>query len=212
MSQVIKHVTKVAAILLITLYVSSCANPVVEQARTGFISDYSSLKKTSDTSYLYFSPKISSYSSFLIEKPIVLFDQDKRYEGGQFSKEEIDDLVEYYFEHLKEAISKKEGYVLTDKPGKGVARIKVALTAVDETVGALNLTIYTKITGAGLGGAAMEGEILDSITGEQLSAVVQWGNGSRMLRAGFTKLGDAKLQVDKWTQNLRKSIDEAHGK
>ena len=81
--------------------------------------------------------------------------------------------------------------------GKRVARIKVALTAVDETVGALNLTIYTKVTGAGLGGAAMEGEILDSVTGEQLSAVVQWGNGSRILRAGYTKLGDAKLQINK---------------
>lgn len=206
------NITKLPIILLVTMYLSSCASPVAEQTRTGFISDYSSLKKTSDVAYTYLNPKISSYSRFLIEKPVVLFDQDENYEGGQFTNEEIDELVEYYFFHLSEAISKNDGYVITDKAAKGVARIKVALTAVDETVGALNLTIYTKVTGAGLGGAAMEGEILDSVTGEQLSAVVQWGNGSRILRAGYTKLGDAKLQINKWTNNLRKSIDEAHGK
>ncbi|MFT7687359.1 MAG: hypothetical protein ACI9FB_002712 [Candidatus Azotimanducaceae bacterium] len=203
---------KTAAVFLISVYLSGCASPVVEQARTGFISDYSSLAKESDTTYKFSSPKISAYSKFIIERPVVLFNRDGSYEGGEFTKEEIDDLVTYYFEHLVEAISEDDGYVIVDKPGEGVAKIRVALTAVDETVGALNVTIYTKITGAGLGGAAMEGEIVDSITSEQLSAVVQWGNGSRILRAGFTKLGDAKIQINKWTKNLRKRIDDAHGR
>jgi len=76
----------------------------------------------------------------------------------------------------------------------------------------LNLTIYTKITGAGLGGAAMEGELVDSMTGEQLAAVSQWGSGSRILRAGFSHTGDAKILMDRWAKALRKMIDEAHGR
>ena len=58
----------------------------------------------------------------------------------------------------------------------------------------------------------MEGEMVDSVTGEQLAAAVQWGSGSRVLRAGFTKLGDAKLQISRWTKNMRKRIDFAHAK
>ena len=56
----------------------------------------------------------------------------------------------------------------------------------------------------------MEGELLDSVTNEQLAAAVQWGNGSRVLRAGFTKLGDAKLQINRWCKNLRERIDSTH--
>jgi len=82
---------------------------------------------------------------------------------------------------------------------------------VDDTIGALNISIYTKITGAGLGGAAMEGEMVDSMTGEQIAAASRWGSGSRILRAGFTHTGDAKILMDRWAKDLRKSIDEAHG-
>ena len=53
----------------------------------------------------------------------------------------------------------------------------------------------------------MEGEMVDSLTGEQLDAWIRWGSGSRVARAGFTRLGDAKLQIDRWTKDMRKRID-----
>jgi len=45
------------------------------------------------------------------------------------------------------------------------------------------------------------------LTGEQLGAWIRWGSGSRVTRAGFTRLGDAKLQIDQWTKDMRKRID-----
>ena len=93
-----------------------------------------------------------------------------------------------------------------------MATVRWGLTAVDATIGVLNVSIATKITGAGLGGAAMEGEIVDSITGEKIAASIRWGSGSRILRAGITKLGDAKIQVNDWAKALRRRLDEAHGK
>ena len=99
-----------------------------------------------------------------------------------------------------------------EAPGPGTARLHIGITDVDDTIGALNLTIYTKITGAGLGGAAMEGEMVDSVTGEQIVAVIRWGSGSRILRAGFTHTGDAKILMDRWAKGLRQRIDEAHGR
>lgn len=91
-----------------------------------------------------------------------------------------------------------------------LATIRLGITALDATLGALNIALTTKITGAGLGGAAMEGEMVDSHTGKRLAAAIQWGSGSRVLRAGLTRLGDAKLQINCSCKNLRQRIDAAH--
>lgn len=210
MKGTMKRILKISVVALLVAFLVGCANPVTEQERTNFISNYDSLKQVTDTQYAFNGGKLGGYTSFIIDRPKVLFTLQTEGKENVFTEEEVQDLVDYYHDRLKMAISQKDGYALTDKPAKGVARIRVGLTALDKTVGALNLLIYTKITGAGLGGAAMEGEMVDSVTGEQLSAVIQWGSGSRILRAGFTKLGDAKLQINKWSKMLRKSIDEAH--
>ena len=187
-----------------------CAAPVVEQEHADFISDYSTLVRVNDSAYRYTSPSIRHYSKFLIEAPTILFERTVPVEQRHFSDVEIDDLKEYFRARLETALTIDDGFTIVSEPGEGVARIRVAITAIDASVGALNVAIYTKVTGAGLGGAAMEGEIVDSLTGEQLAAAVQWGNGSRVLRAGLSKLGDAKLQINRWAKNLRQRIDSAH--
>ena len=67
---------------------------------------------------------------------------------------------------------------MVQEPGQGVARIRLGITEVDDTIGLLNVSTYTKITGAGLGGISLESEAVDSVTGEQLAAAVRWGSGS----------------------------------
>lgn len=189
-----------------------CATPVKEQEHTGFISDYSTLQRVADNAYRFTSPKAKDYSSFMIDGPAMLFERDTADEERQFTDEELDELAAYFRDRLRKALTDNGGYRVVDNPGPGVATIRIGITALDRTVGALNVTLYTKVTGAGLGGAAMEGEMVDSISHEQLAAAVQWGSGSRVLRAGFTKLGDAKLQINRWTDNLRDRIDVAHGR
>ncbi len=191
---------------------AACAAPVTEQARTGFISDYSRLEKVSDNAYRYTSDKVKDYSLFVIDKPAILFEQTVAIENREFTDEEIDELAVYFRQRLQKVLTENDGYDIVEQPGPGVARLRIAITALDATNGALNVSVITKATGAGLGGAAMEGELVDSITNEQLAAAVQWGSGSRVLRAGFTKLGDAKLQINRWTANLRERIDIAHGR
>lgn len=188
----------------------ACAAPVKEQEHAGFISDYSTLRKVKDSAYLYTGPRVKEYSLFMIEGPQMLFDNETADGERQFSDDELQELIAYFRVRLEKALTEDDGYTIVDQPAPGVATIRLAITALDATVGALNITIYTKVTGAGLGGAAMEGEMVDSVTREQLAAAVQWGNGSRILRAGITKLGDAKLQINQWTANLRRRIDAAH--
>ncbi len=203
---------KQGLVVSMILLLQACAAPVTEQSRVGFISDYSRLEKVADNAFRYTSPKVKAYTRFLIDEPEFLFEQALPEDEKEFSDAELEELSEYFVEHLEKVLTEDDGYEVVQSPGQGVARLRIGITALDATNGVLNVTIYTKVTGAGLGGAAMEGELLDSISNEQLAAAVQWGNGSRVLRAGFTKSGDAKLQINRWTRNLRERIDSAHGR
>lgn len=196
----------VAMTIVFVTSLAGCAAPVKEQDRTGFISDYSRLEKASDTLYLYLGPKVASYSQYRIVGPEILFDP-KAGQTDKFTDEEIEELTQYFRDHLIKALTENDGFTVVEEAGEGVATIRLAVTALDASLGLLNIAVTTKITGAGLGGAAMEGEMIDSLTGEQLGAWIRWGSGSRVTRAGFTRLGDAKLQIDRWTKDMRQRID-----
>lgn len=196
--------------LLVSL--AGCSAPVKEQPRAGFISDYTRLEKTASQQYTYVSPKIRNYDSFIIERPVLLFSRSADERKRRFTDEEIEDLMQYFNKRATRSLTENDGYSVSDEPGPGVARIRLGFTALDASVGVLNVWLYTKLAGVGLGGAALEAEIVDSLSGEQLAASVQWGNGSRLLRAGFTKMGDAKLQIKYWTKRLRKRLDAINGR
>ncbi len=198
--------------MVVAVYVAlltGCAAPVTEQERTGFISDYSQLERADDTLFLYLGPKVASFSKFRIVGPEILFDPNTG-KSDKFTDEEIEDLKLYFRNQLTKALTENDGFAVVEEPGEGIATIRLGVTALDASLGLLNVAVTTKFTGAGLGGAAMEGEMVDSLTGEQLGAWIRWGSGSRVTRAGFTRLGDAKLQINKWTKDMRQRIDAVH--
>jgi len=188
---------------------AGCAT-VGDPGRSGFLSDYSRLEEINENHLVYDSGNLGGYSNFIIERVAMVYSQPE--EKRVFDDEELEDLQTHFQNAVREALTKDNGYQVVEAPGPGTARLHIGITDVDDTIGALNITIYTKITGAGLGGAAMEGEMVDSVTGEQIVAVIRWGSGSRILRAGFTHTGDAKILMDRWAKGLRERIDEAHGR
>jgi hypothetical protein len=206
-----KNFTKIAlALIAIQIFLSACATPVTVSDQSAFLSDYSKLQRIDDSMLQFVDEAAGEYSSFIIEPIVIAFRQAP---GEQdFTDEELSELTAYYEEAVTEALSRDEGYPIVELPGPGVARLRIGITDVEETIGVLNLTIYTKITGLGLGGASFEGEIVDSTTGKQLAAVVRWGTGSRIMRAGITHMGDAKIAINRWAKDLRAQIDEAHGR
>jgi len=186
-----------------------CAT-VQDPGKSGFLSDYSKLKEIEENHLVYDSGNFDNYLKFIVEPVAMLYRNPD--EKQIFDSEELEDLQAHFATKVRKALIEDDGYQVVEVPGPGTAIIRIGITDVDDTIGALNITIYTKITGAGLGGAAMEGEILDSVTGEQIGAVIRWGSGSRIFRAGFTHTGDAKIVIDRWAKNLRQTIDEAHGR
>ena len=71
--------------------------------------------------------------------------------GRIFTDEEIDEIKKYFVDEMTEALTKgDDAYKIVTATGPGVARIRIDITELDETIGALNVTIYTKVTGLGL--------------------------------------------------------------
>ena len=192
------------------IVLAACAAPIEEPERAGFLSDYSKLELIDDDHLSYVGDRMGEYDRFIIDPIVVLFQRDP--ENPTFSDEEIEKLKAYVVRELTEQLTRDDGYSVVTEPGPGVARLHIGLTEVEETIGVLNLSIYTKITGLGLGGASAEGEMVDSVTGEQIAAMVRWGTGSRVLKAGLTHTGDAKIAIDKWAKHVRKLLDEHHNK
>jgi hypothetical protein len=85
------------------------------------------------------------------------------------------------------------------------------LTDIEKT-GAMNMIPQASLLQAGVGGASMEAEVVDSMTGEQIAAIVQSKKGSRI---PFTNLGDwtaAKNVMDAWGERLQKTLESMHGR
>ena len=196
-------------LLLAMFVIAGCATPVKEQEQSGFLGDYSRLQKTDDDAYVYDSDKLGNYSTFVIDPVALLFTQDA--EKPEYTEEEMDEITRHMNTELSNALT-DAGYTTVSNAAPGVGRVRIGITKIDASVGAANILIYTKITGVGLGGIATEAELVDSITGEQITAGIRWGSGSRVLRAGLTKQGDPKILINKWVKAFIKRLDKAHGK
>ncbi len=180
-------------------------------AKTGFISDYTRLEAQSDTSYQYLPDDsvLSKYDKFIVEPVKVYF-----HEGSEAKKEKIsrDDVskMKRYMEH---AISKViwSHYEVVQNPGPNVAILRTAITDLKKSEILQNVMPPTKLIGTGLGGVSLEAELIDSVTGKQIGAIIESQIGDRLSFDGLNEWGDAKNIMDDWATRLQNRLDRAHG-
>jgi hypothetical protein len=187
-----------AAILVAAL--GGCAKSP-EAKETGFLSDYSKLRPVDDKRMHYSSPQIREYQAFIIEPvefrtPPKALNKNERAEVASHFRSRFADLV------------KKRGLTVTDTPGPGVARVRLAMTGVAQSTWWMKVHPVSRASGAGTGGAAMEGEVVDSVTGEQLGAVVQASPGNQFNFTAFSTVADVKSAIDKWVDQAGRRLDE----
>ena len=68
-----------------------------------------------------------------------------------------------------------------------------------------------KLTGAGLGGASGEGEVLDSVTGKRIIAAADSRMGDMSYGAGLSTLGHAKQVIELWAERFVNVMRKTHG-
>jgi hypothetical protein len=195
MKGVMKMKTKLTVLMMVCVLaalLTGCSSK--EQVKTGFLTDYSNLEIESDNALVYLNKQeLGRYDKFIID-PI----QARLYEDLDISKDELDLLRQYMYKAIFIEIEKQREVV--KKPDHGVARLRIALTNLEESNVALNVIPHTKLTGLGLGAASMEAECLDSITGEQIAAVVRSQKGNQFSLDGYSKWSDARSIIDKWAK------------
>ena len=196
--------TSVLMVVVIGLMVIQFGCGGVKMTKTGFISDYSKLLAKSDNSMVYVDDRaLGQYGSFIVD-PVQTHFLHASESGTKLTSQEIRDLRNYLHGKLVEAV-RKAGKQIVFQPARGVARIRAALTDMKET-DLINLSPIASVTGTGVGGASIEFEIVDSMTGKQIAAVIESKSGSRIPLTNLGEWGTAKGVMDNWAERLQQHL------
>ncbi len=122
----------------------------------------------------------------------------------------LQELANYFDQKLREELGKSD-YSVVNQPGPGTLLLRAALTDVEPANPLLNIHPGMVISGIGLGGASMEAELHDALTGDVVVAVIDTQAGGRGFD-GLTTYGNAKDVIEKWSKRLVIRMDEQHGK
>lgn len=180
-------------------------SPPIQQ--TGFLSDYSKLEEKSPNKMSYASPELRNYKAFLID-PIVF-----RIPPQKLSEPERADVARHFHQVLTQLLEKR-GYRIVTEPEVDAARVRIAMTDINRSTWWLRLHPAMRASGVGSGGAALEIEVIDSVTGEQLAAGIVTSPGSQFDIGAYSTVQEVNSAIDKWADQAGKRLDElrAQGK
>jgi hypothetical protein len=185
--------------LIVLVMFTGCESqlPSKEMTVTGFLSDYSGLEPISDTSYRYVNPKydLGNYAAFIIDPVKVIFNKQTKAKVENW--DDLEKLRAYMRKAFINALIPRYNASAT-QPGRGVARIRIALTNVE------------KSAPFKLGSVSMEIELLDSQSGEQIGALIE-SQEKGVPFYGYKPWSGAKAVMDDWAQRFYNRLEEAHG-
>ncbi len=181
---------------------------------SGFLGDYSKLKRSRELkgamSYENPSKSLKEYDKFMIDRVVVHFAPNAKGIGVDPIK--VQQVADYFHRELWQALSIR--YQVVNTPGPGVLRLRAAITDIKTTVPIMNIHPGTKLLGFGLGGASMEGEAIDSQTGERVLAVVDSRKGGfnpLPTTAAIDDIAHTKEVMRYWVKRFVGRVDKAHG-
>ncbi len=189
------------ALLLLGAALGGCNR--AKAVRTDFLSDYSQLEKVRGGNERFVSDRIAEYHSYLIEPIQVLRDEKK----AVLTRKQRMELATFFDVRLANML-RERGFRLVGDPGDGVARVRIAVTDVRKATWFLNIHPGSKLTGAGAGSAALEAEVVDSLSGEQLAAFIDARTGNQFEIDMFNTLDDVRDVIDAWIAEAARRLDE----
>lgn len=182
---------------------AGCAQKMKKQE--SFLSDYAELEKINDDFSFYKAADmtVENYPRMIFDpiqfdlNPDVMadFSEEQKSEVREYAQQAASNILSTYFK-------------LVSQPGPGTGRVRMAFTDIEKSNALLALYPMTRAAGVGRGGAAIQGEVLDSVTGTQLAAWTRKGKGSALHGSGVGELSDIKTAVDTWAKNAMQVIGE----
>ncbi len=158
------------------------------------------------------------YNKFIFE-PITIYLLPEARDRG-IDADDVDRLAKYFHDAVTDELTKSGRYEIVTAPGPDVLELKVAITNVEPTGGKQNAAVKGAATTASLavapgasllvprlsiGKVSIEGEMLDSTSGDRLVVFVT-GKGGRRWFSGFNaykKWGDIEAAFRSWAKEFR---------
>jgi hypothetical protein len=189
------------AMLLICMTVGCASKP--PPPPRGFLSTYANLKKESDGAMRYRSLELRKYTAFMVDPVEFRASQDP----PKVTREEKAQFARYFNEACPRAL-RERGYKVVDEAGVGVARLCIAITDIQNTTWWLHIHPATRYAAMGTGAASMEVEVIDSVTGKQVAAAVEAGEGNLFQLIKLGGMGNVKLLIDLRAKAAGEQLDE----
>jgi len=196
---------------------------------SGFLDDYSGLSPDPKNGDLLIYEKdkdvLKTYRKFFLE-PVTVYLLPEAADRG-IDPDDLDRLARYFTDAITDEIAGSDRYEVVTEPGPGVAYVRIAITNVEPTGGKKNAALKAGATAASVavapgaslavprlsvGRVEIEGEMLDSVSGERVAAFVT-GKGGRRWFSGlnaYKKWGDIERAFRSWTKDFRKRLDQAN--
>ena len=127
--------------------------------------------------------------------------------------EDRDKLADHFIEKLEEGLAKN--YLIVDAPGEDVLLLRAAVTDILPNNVWLNIHWTTTMMGGGIGGASLEAEVVDSLTGKRIMSFVDAKKGKKLTQKltipnyakGLTKWGHTKEVLKVWADIMVENLD-----
>lgn len=180
------------------------------QVDNGFLSDYSKLEKNPKYagSKTYFNPDtpVKNYSRFIVNPVQIRLSSLGK--NRRTDPDKLQEISQYTHQQFVSALQ-NGGYQVVTSPGPGTMIIRSALTEVAPS----DLQTRSFMMNVNLGGASIEAEFIDALTGETIAEVMESQRGTKTKATKDTnEYSNARDVIDRWAQRLVKWVDKEHGK
>ena len=188
--------------------ISSCTT-TAPPPTSGFLGGYEEFAPDpADASLLWWEQEgfdWTDYRSVIIDPVSIYYHHEAQ--GREILPDELAKLTEAFYQAVIDELG--DEYPVVERPGADVLRIRCAITDVIPANVSLNVvTSMVAFVPVDMGGAAIEVEFLDSVTGERLAAGVDQKLGTPVDGiTGFTRLGHAKSAFREWAKELRAALE-----
>jgi hypothetical protein len=208
---------------------SSKVQEKVSKRASGFLSDYSKLQpdpKNDDLLIYWDNPDALKNSSKFILDPVTVYLTPEAQNRG-IDPEDLAKLAQYFTKAITDELNGSGRYEIVITPGPGVMLLKLAITNVETTGGKTNAAVKGTAMAAStavapgaslvvprvsVGRVAIEGEMVDSVSGEQMVEFMTSKSGRRYFSGlnAYKKWGDIEAAFRSWAKNFRERLDKAH--
>ena len=202
----IKLVFLVCLAILVGLY--ACGGQ--SKSRNGFLSDYSKLEKNSRHagSRIYANPEtpLKNYSRFIVNPVQIRLSSI----GAQrhSDPDKLQEISQYAHQQFVTALQ-SDGYEVVTSPGPGTLILRSALTEVAPS----ELKSQSYLMNISLGGASIEADFIDALSGAVVVAVMESQRGTHTKVAkNLNEYSNAKNVIDRWAARLVQRLNEEHGR